>query len=70
MALYDYECSGGHATERRRPFLSVDEDPGVICLVCGRVADRLRTFYATPANWEWEMVAVGNEPDVPTRVGF
>ena len=70
MALYDYECVNSHRTERLRPFMGVDEDPGVVCGKCQRVAQRLLTLCATPATWEWEMVAMYGEPDLPTRVGF
>ena len=69
--LYDYECSEGHTTEHFRPrMMGVDEDPGGICGTCRRVARRIFTPVAAKVCWEWEMVAVGNEPDVPTRVGF
>ena len=69
--LYDYECSAGHVTEKSSPrMMMVDEDPGTVCPTCRRVAVRVFTPVAIPTCWEWEMVAVGNEPDVPTRVGF
>jgi len=50
--------------------MSVEEDPGIACSTCRRTARRILTFSAVPANFEWEMVAMKGEPDVPTRVGF
>ncbi|KKN31338.1 hypothetical protein LCGC14_0824880 [marine sediment metagenome] len=69
MALYDYECNAGHPTEARRPFMSVEEDPGVICRQCRRVARRIFTApVGVGICGEWELVAMPGEPDVPTRV--
>ncbi len=70
--LYDYQCSKGHITEHfQARMMAVDEDPGGICSTCQRVARRIFTApVRVGVYWEWEMVAMKGEPDVPTRVGF
>ncbi len=71
MPTYDYECEHRHVTERLRlTMMGVDDDPGIFCGECGEDAHRVLTFSPTPVTWEWEMVAMKGEPDVPTRVGF
>ena len=71
MPTYEYECSKGHLSEKLKlRMMSPDEDPGSVCDACRRVAQRTDKVWPAGVNWEWEMVAMKGEPDVPTRVGF